>query len=131
MIKVLKINDNSIGGQKMKPASPSIPKAANKEKVYKNVLNPIAQQKSAWDIIPLIERPATLEEKTVYIINQRWGGTKAHEPLLLAIKQWLEDNIAGIHVVYKAKLGSYAFNDIALWQEVGEKADAAIIGVPH
>jgi len=115
----------------MKPDNTSTPKTTGKEKVYKNVLNPMAQQKLAWDIIPLVERPATLEGKTVYIINQRWGGTMAHEPFLLLIKQWLEDNIPGIHVVYKAKLGSYAFNDTLLWQEVGEKADAAIIGVPH
>jgi hypothetical protein len=115
----------------MKPAYPSTRKAAGKEKIYKNILNPMAQQKLSWDIIPLVERPAALEGKTVYIINQRWGGTKAHEPLLLLIKQWFEDNIPGIHVIYKAKLGSYAINDTALWQEVGEKADAAIIGVPH
>jgi hypothetical protein len=115
----------------MKPANPFAPKAAGKEKIYKNILNPMAQQKLAWDIIPLVERPATLEGKTVYIINQRWGGTKAHEPLLLLIKKWLEDNIPGVGVVYKAKLGSYAYNDTALWQEVGEKADVAIIGVPH
>ena len=115
----------------MKSANPSTPKTASKEKVYKNVLNPMSQQKLTWDIIPLVERPAALEGKTVYVINQRWGGTRAHEPLLLAVKHWLENNIPGIHVVYKVKLGSYAYNDIALWQEVGEKAAAAIIGVPH
>jgi hypothetical protein len=91
----------------------------------------MAQQQLAWDIIPLVERPATLEGKTVYIINQRWGGTRAHEPLLLAIKQWLEENIPDIKVVYKAKRGSYAFPDAELWKEVGEKANAAMIGIPH
>ena len=106
-------------------------KAAVKEIVYKKIVNPKAQQKPEWDIHPLVERPETLERKTVYIINQRWGGTQAHEPLLLEIKKWFEDHIRGINVVYKAKLGSYAVNDTALWEEVGEKADAAIIGVPH
>ncbi len=99
--------------------------------IYKDVLNPLAQQKPEWDITPLVERPATLEGKTVYIINQRWGGTKAHEPLLLTMKKWLEENIHDIKVVYKVKKGSYAYNDSGLWQETGEKADAAIIGVPH
>jgi hypothetical protein len=47
------------------------------------------------------------------------------------MKKWFEDNIRGIHIVYKVKMGSYPYNDIALWKEVGEKADAAIIGVPH
>jgi len=112
----------------MKRANPSPPAA---DKVYTNILNPMAQQKPEWDIIPLVERPATLEGKTVYIINQRWGGAQAHEPLLLAMKKWLEDNIRDIHVVYKVKLGSYAVNDTDLWREVGEKADAAMIGVPH
>jgi len=99
--------------------------------LYINVLNPLAQQKPEWDIIPLVERPTVLEGKTVYIINQRWGGTQAHEPFLLEMKKWLEGNIHDIKVVYKVKKGSYAFNDSELWQETGEKADAAIIGVPH
>lgn len=112
----------------MKRANSSPPAA---DRVYTNILNPMAQQKPEWDIIPLVERPATLEGKTVYIINQRWGGTQAHEPLLLAIKKWLEDNIKNIHIEYRVKLGSYAVNDADLWREVGEKADAAMIGVPH
>jgi hypothetical protein len=115
----------------MKRATPSPTSSADTDKVYTNVLNPMAQQKLAWNIIPLIERPATLEGKTVYIINQRWGGTPAHEPLLLAMKKWLEVNIRDIHVAYKVKLGSYPVNDTDLWKEVGEKADAALIGVPH
>jgi hypothetical protein len=104
---------------------------AKKEQIYNDIMNPMAQQKLSWDVIPLAERPATLEGKTVYIINQRWGGTKAHEPLLLGIKQWLEANIRDIKVVYKPKRGSYAFPNAELWQEVGENADAAMIGVPH
>lgn len=115
----------------MKPANPSPPTAVEKERVYSNILNPMAQQKLEWDMIPLVERPATLEGKTVYIINQRWGGTQAQEPLLLTMKKWLEGNIRNIGIVYRTKLGSYAVNDTALWREVGEKADAAMIGVPH
>lgn len=37
------------------------------EKVYTNVLNPLAQQKLNWNIVPLVERPSTLEGMTVYI----------------------------------------------------------------
>jgi hypothetical protein len=101
------------------------------EVIYRDIMNPLAQQKLEWAIIPLVARPASLEGKTVYIINQKWGGARAHEPLLLAMKQWLEDHIPHINVVYKVKLGSYGMNDVKLWQEVGEKADAAMIGVPH
>jgi hypothetical protein len=115
----------------MKRANPSPLAAVKKDNVYTNILNPMAQQKLEWNMIPLRERPATLEGKTVYIINQRWGGTQAHEPLLQAMKKWLEDNIRDIHVVYRVKLGSYAVNDTDLWREVGEKADAAMIGIPH
>jgi hypothetical protein len=101
------------------------------EAVYSDIVNPKARQKPEWDICPLVERPETLAGKTLYLINQRWGGTQAHEPLLMEIKKWFEDNIRGINVVYKVKLGSYHINDTALWDEVGQKADAAIIGVPH
>ena len=115
----------------MESGTPAGKTIAEKGYLYTNIMNPMAQQKLEWDTIPLVERPSTLEGKTVYIINQRWGGTKAHEPLLKAIKGWLEENISDIRVVYRPKLGSYMVNDIALWKEVGEKADAAIIGVPH
>jgi hypothetical protein len=108
--------------------SPSKPSDSG---IYTSVLNPMAQQKPEWDIIPLVERPAALEGKTVYIINQRWGGTQAHEPLLLAMKKWLQKHIPGVKVVYKVKRGSYPVDDPDLWREVGGKADAAIIGVPH
>ena len=115
----------------MKQKNSNSPAADRQEMVYTDIMNPMAQQKLEWDMIPLGERPSTLEGKTVYIINQRWGGTQAHEPLLMAIKKWLEDNIRHIQVVYRPKLGSYLVNDVDLWKEVGEKADAAIIGVPH
>ncbi|NLE09182.1 MAG: hypothetical protein GX631_08015 [Dehalococcoidales bacterium] len=98
--------------------------------IYTGIMNPKAQQKLEWDILPLVERPVTLEKKTLYIINQRWGGTKAHEPLLLEMKKWFESNIRGINVVYKVKRGSYHTEDPDLWREVGKKADAAVIGVP-
>jgi len=119
------------GGEEMKQKNSNSPAADRQEMVYTDIMNPMAQQKLEWDMIPLGERPSTLEGKTVYIINQRWGGTQAHEPLLMAIKKWLEDNIRHIQVVYRPKLGSYLVNDVDLWKEVGEKADAAIIGVPH
>ena len=104
---------------------------AENEKVFKNILNPMAQQKREWEIVPLVERPSTLEGKTLYLINQRWGGAKAHEPLLLAMKKWFEDNVRGIKVEYRIKLGSYGTNDPDLFKEVGNKGDAAIIGIPH
>jgi hypothetical protein len=91
----------------------------------------MAQQKLEWDIAPLVDRPATLEGKTLYLINQRWGGAKAHEPLLMAMKKWFEDNVRNIKVEYRVKLGSYGTNDPDLFKEVNEKGDAAIIGVPH
>ncbi len=37
---------------------------AEKGYVYTNILNPMAQQKLEWDMIPLVERPSTLEGKT-------------------------------------------------------------------
>jgi hypothetical protein len=106
-------------------------KSTSQKEIYRNILNPMAQQKPEWDILPLVERPSTLEGKTLYLINQRWGGAKAHEPLLMAMKKWFEANIRGIKVEYRVKLGSYGTPDPALFSEVGEKGDAAIIGIPH
>jgi hypothetical protein len=55
----------------MKRENPSPPAAVKKDNVYKNILNPMAQQKLEWNMIPLVERPNMLEGKAVYIINQR------------------------------------------------------------
>jgi hypothetical protein len=114
----------------MKTDTRKTPGTERKE-IYRNILNPMAQQKLEWDMLPLVERPATLEGKTLYLINQRWGGAKAHEPLLMAMKKWFEDNIKGIKVEYRVKLGSYGTNDPVLFREVSERGDAAIIGIPH
>ena len=73
----------------MKQENSESPVVDGQEMVYTNIMNPMAQQKLEWDMIPLVERPSTLEGKTVYIINQRWGGTQAHEPLLKTIEKWL------------------------------------------
>lgn len=94
-------------------------------------LNPKAQQLPEWNIQPLVPRPATLEGKTVYLINVRWGGQAAMEPTLLAIKAGLEKNVPGIKIVYKLKKGAYNNNDPDLWKEVTAKGDAAIVGVGH
>jgi hypothetical protein len=117
-------------GGYMKPATRITQRPIHRE-IYRNILNPMAQQKPEWDIVPLVERPSTLEGKTLYLINQRWGGAKAHEPLLMAMKKWFEDNIKGIQVEYRVKLGSYGTNDPDLFKEVSEKGDCAIIGIPH
>jgi hypothetical protein len=95
------------------------------------VLNPKAQQLPEWEIRPLVPRPATLEGKTVYLVNSKWGGAEAQEGILLAIKAWLEKNIPNVKAVYKKKLGSYMDNDPELWKEAAEKADAAIVGMGH
>jgi hypothetical protein len=106
-------------------------KKQREKQVYKEVLNPKAQQELEWNIQPLVERPSTLTGKTVYLINTRWHGAEEQEPLLLAIRAGVEDMVPGINVVYKLKKGPYTYNDPDLWNEVAAKGDAAIIGVGH
>jgi hypothetical protein len=106
-------------------------KESGKKQVYQEVLNPKAQQKLEWSIQPLVERPATLTGKTVYLINTRWHGAEEQEPLLLAIKAWVENMVPSVNIIYKLKTGPYTYNDPDLWNEVATKGDAAIIGVGH
>jgi hypothetical protein len=42
---------------------------------------------------------------------------------------WFNENMPKVNIVVKRKAGSYMADDPALWKEIGEKGNAAVIGV--
>ena len=78
--------------------------------------------------IPMAKRPATLDDKTVYIVDIKYPNTKPFVEALLAA---LKAKYPKTNWVVKEKLGGYMDDDPNLWKETKEKATAAIVLVGH
>jgi hypothetical protein len=78
--------------------------------------------------IPMAKRPATLDDKTVYIVDIKYPNTKPFVEALLAA---MKAKYPKTNWVVKEKLGGYMDDDPNLWKETKEKATAAIVLVGH
>jgi hypothetical protein len=79
-------------------------------------------------LVPMAPRPATLEGKTVYLVDVRYEGGAS---LLQAIMEWFSKNLPKTNVVFREKGGPYDQEDPKLWAEIKDKADAVIMAVGH
>jgi hypothetical protein len=79
-------------------------------------------------LAPMATRPASLEGKTIYFVDVRFEGGGS---LLKAVMDWFSKNIPGAKLVFKEKEGSYDQEDVKLWAEIKEKADAVVMAVGH
>ena len=75
-------------------------------------------------------RPSTLDGKTVYFLNTGYIGT---DRLMTVMMDWFKTNYPKTNIVYKDNTGGVALESInkALWDEIAEKGDAAIVGLGH
>jgi hypothetical protein len=99
--------------------------AADQEKVV--VMNPRGIQPEIRKI-PMATRPATLDGKTVYIVDTKYPNTKPFVEALLAA---LQAKYPKTTWVLKEKLGGYMDDDPNLWKEAKEKAAATIVLLGH
>ena len=76
----------------------------------------------------LAPRLDTLSGKTVYLVNQGFGGSAL---FMEQVAGWLAEHIPTVKVVHKRKTGFIFRDDTSdLWQEIKEKGgDAVIFGV--
>ncbi|MBN2243866.1 MAG: hypothetical protein JW793_14365 [Acidobacteria bacterium] len=79
---------------------------------------------ASWTMAP---RPHRLEGKTVYLVNQGFGGS---ELFMKQFQAWFAENMPSVKTVLRRKTG-FIFRDDTkdLWEEIGEKGDAVIFGV--
>ena len=77
--------------------------------------------------IPLPPRLDTLEGKTIYMVDIRWGdsATSIYEEM----RDWFTQNMPSVKPVIKSKKGSYTQDDPELWKEIAQNGQAAIIGI--
>jgi len=101
-------------------------KSDGSEKI--TVMNPAITNTMA-DRVPLTKRLDSLEGKTIYLVDINWGGPDAGYSVFEEMQLWFSKNMPSVKTVLKRKLGSYSADDPELWKEIGEKGDAAIIGI--
>ena len=78
--------------------------------------------------IPMAPRPATLEGKTVYIVDVKYWNTK---PFVEALYAGLQAKYPKTTWVLREKNGFYWDDDPKLWKEIKEKQGAAIVLLGH
>ncbi len=77
-----------------------------------------------WSMAPRLE---SLQGKTVYLVNQGFGGS---DRFMQQFQAWFAENMPDVTTVLKRKTG-FIFRDDTkdLWEEIKEKGDAVIFGV--
>ena len=73
------------------------------------------------------KRLDTLENKTVYLVDTGYGGSFN---FMLQLQKWFKENMPSVTTIRKRKPGRPFMDDNpALWEEIREKGDAAVLGV--
>lgn len=93
------------------------------------VLNPACSSTMAAQV-PLTPRNfSSLNDKTLFLVDTGWGGTKAGYDVLEVMQGWFARNIPSVTTVLVAKKGSFAADDPELWKRIKAEGDACIIGI--
>jgi len=91
------------------------------------VLNPMGTPPPV-QLKQMAPRLTTLEGKTIYFVNTGYIGT---DRLMAVMTDWFKANYPKTNVVNKRSGGGMSNVDKALWAEIAEKGDAAIVGLGH
>jgi len=79
---------------------------------------------TSWTMAPRLD---SLQGKTVYLVNQGFGGSADFMEQFAA---WFAANMPTVKTVVKRKTGFIFRDDTSdLWKEIKEKGDAVIFGV--
>jgi hypothetical protein len=81
-------------------------------------------------LIPQAPRLDTLDGKTLYFLNTGYIGT---DRLMSVMMDWFKANYPKTNIVYKDNQSGTQLSAVskALWAEITEKGDAAIVGLGH
>jgi len=93
------------------------------------VFNPMGEPPPIT-LIPQAPRLDTLDGKTIYLINTGYIGT---DRFMDETAKWFKANYPKTNTVYKDNQSGAGLSSLsdALWAEMEEKGDAAIVGLGH
>ncbi|MBN2238224.1 MAG: hypothetical protein JW712_00490 [Dehalococcoidales bacterium] len=76
--------------------------------------------------LKMAERPGTLENKTVYLVNTGFAGGRE---FMEELQAWFTANKPEVKTVLKNKTSSMFTDEPGLWKEIKENSDAVVFGV--
>jgi len=91
------------------------------------VMNPMGYPPTIQQV-NMAPRLDTLDGKTVYLVDMRFDDS---DRFLLQMQAWFSEHMPQVNTVFVKKSGVYTQEDRALFREIQEKGDAAIMGVGH
>ena len=91
------------------------------------VLNPMGHPPKT-EQLGMAPRPDSLEGRTVYLVDCRFDDG---DILMRQMGNWFSEHRPGINVEVRRKSNVYTQRDEALYEEIGQQGDAAVIGVGH
>ncbi|MBI4520023.1 MAG: hypothetical protein HY701_04250 [Gemmatimonadetes bacterium] len=100
--------------------------AAAQEPLY-TVLNPTGNA-PAIERKAMAPRPATLDGKTVYLVDVTFNGG---DLFLQQMQQWMAANMPKVNTVFRVKRGVYAADDPQLWKEIQAVNGLMIMAIGH
>lgn len=78
--------------------------------------------------IPMAARPATLEGKTIYIVDTRYPRTRE---FVEELSKALKERYPKTNWVLRDKFGGYIDDDPKLWAEIKEKGHGMVMATGH
>ena len=112
-------------GNKAAPAGKAASAEPRMPKI--TVLNPMGTPPPI-QLKPQAPRLDTLDGKTIYFVNTGYLGT---DRLMAVMSDWFKTNYPKTKIEYRVSEGRMTGVDKALWAEIAEKGDAAILGLGH
>lgn len=99
-----------------------------------SVLNPAGRLVQTVDSAPphaanssLAKRLDSLDGKTVYLVDTGFGGSYR---FMQQLQRWMREHMPAVTTVRKRKPGGpFADDNDALWEEIKQRGDAAVLGV--
>jgi hypothetical protein len=108
--------------------TPSATGQADSERLI-TVLNPAISSKLA-ERFPLGPRLATLEGKTIWLVDMQWGGPEAAYSVYEEMRGWFSRNMPSVKTEIRRMSSGPFGDDPALRKEIVEKkVDGVIVGI--
>jgi hypothetical protein len=92
------------------------------------VLNPTPPNRMV-DRVPLAPRLASLEGKTLFLVDIGWGGENAAPSIYEEMKAWFAQNMPSVKIEVRKIKGFYMQDQPELLKEISEKGNAAMFGI--